>query len=47
MKIEVTVNAILTEREMRLASTNGGLEIALPPLTTKVVVKVEQEAAKS
>lgn len=42
MKIEAIVVAEVSEREVQLSKTNGGLEIVLPPSmhTTKVVVRV-------
>ena len=42
MKTEAIVVAEVTDREIQLAKSNGGLEIVLPPSmhTTKVVVRV-------
>ena len=43
MRYEAQVLIYLTDRDVRLASPNGGLTVELPPGTTKVIIKVERE----
>lgn len=44
MHIENTTNVTLSERDLRLALSNGGLSVELPAGTVQVVIKVEQGA---
>ena len=44
MHIENTTNIVLSERDLRLTLSNGGLPVALPAGTVQVVIKVQQGA---
>ena len=43
MKTENTKTITLTDRDIRLAECNSGLEVELAPETTKVIIRVIRE----
>ena len=43
MKTEAHVQIRLTSRDVRLASANNGIDVELPPNTTRILLVVERE----